>query len=142
VDQDGDVIDILVQRRRHKQAAERFFRRLLKGQGREPRWLVTDKLRSYGAAHRTTMPTVPQPGLCEQSSRSLARTDSPTGTSHARVQLPDSGSKISDTARTHTESLSARPPPDAGGQLSNITSAGVSGLEGSGMRIRGDAIAR
>jgi len=58
VDQDGDTIDILVQRRRNKKAAIRFFRRLLKGQGGEPRWLVTDKLRSYGAAHRTIMPTV------------------------------------------------------------------------------------
>jgi len=58
VDQDGDVIDILLQRRRNKKAAERFFRRLLKGQGCKPRWLVTDKLRSYDAAHRTIMPTV------------------------------------------------------------------------------------
>ncbi len=58
VDQDGDVIDILVQRRRNQHAAERFFRRLIKGQGGEPRWLVTDKLRSYDAAHRTVMPTV------------------------------------------------------------------------------------
>ena len=59
VDQDGDVIDILVQRRRHQRAAERFIRHLLKGQGRAPRWLVSDKLRSYDAAHRTLMPTVP-----------------------------------------------------------------------------------
>ncbi len=59
VDQDGDTIDILVQRQRNKKAAVRFFRRLIKGQGREPRWLVTDKLRSYDAAHRTLMPTVP-----------------------------------------------------------------------------------
>ncbi len=58
VDQDGDTIDILVQRRRNQRAAERFFRRLLKGQGREPRWLITDKLKSYGAAHRSIMPTV------------------------------------------------------------------------------------
>jgi len=58
VDQDGDVMDILVQPRRNQQAAERFFRRLLKGEGRVPRWLVTDKLRSYDAAHRTVMPTV------------------------------------------------------------------------------------
>ena len=58
VDQDGDTIDILVQRRRNKQAAVRFFRRLIKGQGGKPRWLMTDKLKSYGAAHRTTMPTV------------------------------------------------------------------------------------
>ncbi len=58
VDQDGDVIDILVQPRRDRRAAERFFRKLLKGQGVEPNRLVTDKLRSYGAAHRTTMPSV------------------------------------------------------------------------------------
>ena len=58
VDQAGDTIDMLVQRRRNQCAAERFFRRLLKGQGGEPRWLVTDKLRSYDAAHRTVMPTV------------------------------------------------------------------------------------
>ncbi len=58
VDQDGDTLDILVQTRRNQRAAERFFRRLLKGQGGEPRWLVTDKLQSYGAAHRAVMPTV------------------------------------------------------------------------------------
>ena len=58
VDQDGDVIDILVQPRRNRRAAQRFFRKLLKGQGREPRRLVTVKLRSYGAAHRTIMPSV------------------------------------------------------------------------------------
>ena len=58
VDQDGDVIDILVQSRRDRRAAARFFRKLLKGQGREPRRLITDKLRSYSAAHRTVMPSV------------------------------------------------------------------------------------
>ena len=57
-DQDGDVIDILVQPRRDRRAAERFFRKLLKGQGREPRRLITDKLGSYSAAHRTVMPSV------------------------------------------------------------------------------------
>ncbi len=58
VDQDGDVIDILVQSRRNRQAATRFFRKLLKAQGRVPRRLITDKLRSYAAAHRTVMPSV------------------------------------------------------------------------------------
>ena len=58
VDQDGDVIDILVQSRRDRRAAKRFFRKLLKGQGRVPGRLVTDKLRSYGAAHREVMPSV------------------------------------------------------------------------------------
>ena len=58
VDQDGDVIDILVQSRRDRQAAARFFRKLLKGQGRGPRRLIMDKLGSYRAAHRTVMPSV------------------------------------------------------------------------------------
>jgi putative transposase len=58
VDQDGDVIDILVQRHRDTKAARRFFRKLLKGQGSEPWQLVTDKLRSYAAAHRSVMPSV------------------------------------------------------------------------------------
>ncbi len=50
VDQDGDVIDILVQRYRNARAAIRFFRKLLKGQESKPWQLVTDKLKSYGAA--------------------------------------------------------------------------------------------
>ncbi len=56
VDEDGDVLDILVQSRRDRRAALRFFRKLLKGQGCVPRRLVTDKLRSYPAACRTVMP--------------------------------------------------------------------------------------
>ena len=58
VDEDGDVIDILVQSRRDRRAAARFFRKLLKGQGREPRRLITNKLRSSVTAHRTAMPSV------------------------------------------------------------------------------------
>ena len=58
VDEDGDVIDILVQSRRNRRAAVRFFRKLLKGQGCVPRRLITDKLRSYPAARRTVMPSV------------------------------------------------------------------------------------
>ena len=58
VDQDGDVLDILVQSRRNRHAAARFFRKLLKRQGCVPQRLITDKLRSYPAAHRTVMPSV------------------------------------------------------------------------------------
>lgn len=57
-DQDGDVIDVMVQTRRDKQAAERFFRMCLKKQRQAPRRLVTDKLRSYRAAHREVMSEV------------------------------------------------------------------------------------
>ena len=58
VDEEGDVIDILVQRYRNARAAKRFFRKLLKGQERTLRQLVTDKLKSYGAARRSMMPSV------------------------------------------------------------------------------------
>ena len=58
VDQDGDVIDLLVQSRRNRRAATRFFCKLLKAQGRVPRRVITDKLLSYRAAHRTVMPSV------------------------------------------------------------------------------------
>jgi putative transposase len=56
VDQDGQVLDVLVQTRRNRKAASRFFRRLLKQQGQTPRRLMTDKLRSYAPAHREVMP--------------------------------------------------------------------------------------
>ena len=59
VDQDGDLIDLLVQPRRDGRAARRVFRKLLKGQRQEPMRLVTDKLGSYQVAHRDVMPWVP-----------------------------------------------------------------------------------
>jgi putative transposase len=58
VDQDGHVLDILVQRRRDKIAAKTFFRKLLKGMRYVPRVIVTDQLRSYGAAIRELLPGV------------------------------------------------------------------------------------
>jgi transposase-like protein len=58
VDQDGVVLDILVQARRDANAAKRFFRRLLKGLQYVPRVIVTDKLRSYGVAQRQLLPGV------------------------------------------------------------------------------------
>jgi putative transposase len=58
VDQDGHVLDILVQRRREKKAATKFFRKLLKGFTYVPRVIITDKLKSYGAAKRELLPSV------------------------------------------------------------------------------------
>ena len=52
VDRDGFVLDVLVQSRRDKKAAKRLLRKLLKKQGRAPRVMITDKLRSYGAAKK------------------------------------------------------------------------------------------
>src|SRR6267143_887927 len=58
VAQDGNVLDILVQSRRSATAAGRFFRKLLKGLQYVPRVIVTDKLKSYGAAKRKILPSV------------------------------------------------------------------------------------
>ncbi|TFG71194.1 MAG: IS6 family transposase [Anaerolineales bacterium] len=52
VDQDGEVVDVFLQKRRDGAAAKRFFKRLLKAHRNEPRKIVTDKLRSYGVAYR------------------------------------------------------------------------------------------
>jgi IS1 family transposase len=58
VDQDGNVLDILVQSRRNKKAAEKFFRKLLKGLQYVPRVMITDKLARYAAAKREIMASV------------------------------------------------------------------------------------
>jgi putative transposase len=58
VDQDGDVLDILVQNWRDKKAAKKFFRKLLKRSRYAPRVIITDKLKSYSAASAEVMPSV------------------------------------------------------------------------------------
>ncbi len=58
VDQDGEVLDILVQSRRDKKAAKKFFRKLLKRLQYVPSVIITDKLKSYSAAKAEIMPSV------------------------------------------------------------------------------------
>jgi len=94
VDQDGDVIDILVQPRRDRRAAERFFRKLLKGQGREP--------------------------LREQSGRGFPPTDPTAGARHAKVQVVCSSATILVGARNHPECVPCRTTPAAGSQLPEV----------------------
>ena len=66
VDQDDTVLDILVQSRRNKQAAKQCFRQLLKGLQYVSRVIITEKLKSYGAAKREILP-----GVEHRQSRSL-----------------------------------------------------------------------
>ena len=56
IDQEGEVLDVYLQIKRDGAAAKRFFKRLLRSHVGEPRKIVTDKLRSYGVAHRELMP--------------------------------------------------------------------------------------
>jgi putative transposase len=79
VDQYGNVLDILVQGRRNKTAAKRFFRKLLTGLCYVPRVIVTDKLGSYGAAKCEILPSVEHrqsrylSNLCEVSHQPTRR---------------------------------------------------------------------
>ena len=56
VDQDGEMVDVYLQAKRDGAAAKRFFKRLLRSNGGEPRRIVSDKLRSYPVAHRELIP--------------------------------------------------------------------------------------
>ena len=56
VDQDGEVVDVYLQSKRNAATAKRFFRRLIRNHKVEPRKIVTDKLPSYGVAHRELIP--------------------------------------------------------------------------------------
>jgi putative transposase len=58
VDQDGNILDVLVQRRRDKTAAKTFLRKLLKGSMYAPWVILTDKLKGYGTAKRELLPGV------------------------------------------------------------------------------------
>ena len=85
VDEDGDVLDILVQSRRNRRAATRFFRKLLKRQGREPRRLITDQssssknasLRLRWATRNSARPTPDRVSLTKQGSFGKVRLSHP-----------------------------------------------------------------
>jgi transposase-like protein len=87
VDQDGDVIDILLQSRRDQRAAERFFRRLLRSQGKEPFRIITDRLKSYGAARRTILPYVLLEGI--PAGMSMVKLEQSIGKVHGILAVHD-----------------------------------------------------
>ena len=73
VDQNGFVLDVLVQSRRNTKAAKRLMRKPLKRHGSAPQVMISDKLRSYGAAKREVMPGVdhrPHKGLNKRAENS------------------------------------------------------------------------
>src|SRR5882757_3178531 len=87
VDQDGFVLDVLVQSRRNTKAAKRLMRKLLKGQGRSPRVMITDKFLWRGKARhharrRTSITQRP-----EQPGGEFPSTDSATRTDHEGLQV-------------------------------------------------------
>ena len=121
VDQDGDVIDILLQPRRDRRAAERFFRKLLKGQGREPRRTghrQAEELCGSAPNHHALSRPRHKP-IREQSGGSLPRADPTAGATNAKVQIHGSSATVLVGAWDHPESLPCRTPSAASSQLPN-----------------------
>jgi transposase-like protein len=83
VDQDGHVLDILVQGRRDKHAAKKFFRKLLKGCQYVPQVIITDKLKSYGAAQRDILPGSSTANIGTSTTVPRTRTNPPASGSGA-----------------------------------------------------------
>ena len=125
VDQDGDLLDILVQSRRDRRAAIRFFRKVLKGQGRSPRRLVTDKLRSRGAPQCDAIYGSPHCSVREQSCRGVTSANATARATDAPVQIRRARAAVSLGTRTRPESLSDRSTSAAVGAPPRASDAGV-----------------
>lgn len=111
VDQDGNVLDILVQSRRNKAAAKKFFRKLLKGCEYVPRVLITDKLGSYEAAHKDVMPSVEHRKHKRLNNRAenSHQPDTPTRTDNAPLQVARLGPALSVRLRADPRALVPAP---------------------------------
>ena len=107
VDDEGEILDLLVQRRRDAKAAARLMRKLLKKHGFEPTLLVTDKLRSYGAARRATaIVGSPWAGSAQkQSGREFTSSGSPTRAEDATVQIARISATVPVRSRLRPEHL-------------------------------------
>jgi transposase-like protein len=119
VDDEGEVLDLLLQRRRDKAAAVKLMRNLLKKQGFAPDVLVTDKLRSYAAAKvRNGIVGAPRTRLAqEQSGREFASTDTTARAQDAALQVAWIGPAIPVRSRRRSQHIqrpaSSRIPPHA-----------------------------
>ncbi len=124
VDSEGNVLEVLLQRRRDTNAAKRFFRKLLKQQGFVPRVLGTDKLKSYEAAKKPVMPRVEHrqhKGL--NTSREFPSAATSARPANATIQISRASATISlsfwtdsrplssETTSTHCETIPRTPAP-------------------------------
>ena len=126
IDHEGEVLDMLVQRRRDTRAALRLMRKLLKKQGFAPKLLVTDKLRSYAWAFRSLRLTCPhEQGLAEeQSNRKLASAGAPARAQNAAVQVGLLRSAFSQHARRRSQHLQPSAPSRVAVHAPDLSSRG------------------
>jgi DDE domain len=135
VDQDGVVLDVLIQSRRHAGATKRFFKRLLKSLPYVPRVLITDTLRSYGVAKRELLPGVTAPWrrtseepLLEQQGRELTSAHSASEAADATLQIIFAGPAISAGACIHLWTLPPTTPSNGGQPLPGLACPSIQGL--------------
>jgi transposase-like protein len=102
VDHEGEILDMLVQRRRDTRAALRLMRKLLKKQGFVPKLLITDKLRSYASAFRRLRLTCPH----EQGLRKNNRAEN----SHQAVRRRERKMQRFKSARSASVFSACTPP--------------------------------
>jgi hypothetical protein len=116
VDHEGEVLDMLVQRRRGTRAALRLMRKLLKKKGFAPKLLVTDKLSSYGAAFRQLRLTCPH----ERGLRKNNRAE------NSHQSCGDESAKCSDSSRLDPPSVfsTSIPPSTTPSTINDISSLG------------------
>jgi hypothetical protein len=128
---EGEVLDMLVQRRRDTRAALRLMRKLLKKQGFAPKLLTTDKLRSYAAAFRRLRLTCPH----EQGLRMNNRAEN----SHQAVRRREQKMQRFKSARSAQRFLSMQPPFTTPSTFNAISSrARRSGSSEPRRRINGE----
>src|SRR6516165_8423869 len=116
VDNEGEVLDMLVQRRRDTQAALRLMRKLLKKQGFAPKLLVTDKLGSYGSAFRQLRLTGPH----DQGLRKNNRAEN----SHQIVRRRERKMSVSSHLDPRSVFSTSIPPSTTPSTINDISSHG------------------
>jgi len=127
-EEDSEVVDVFLQARRDGRAATRFFKRLLKVNGREPRKIVTDNLRSYGVAHRELMPdTIHDTSQYANNRAELSH--QPTRARHASLQIDKSGPTVSEYTRRSVQPVQFGSTLDIGQSLSAIQTTRLCVLE-------------
>ena len=104
------VLDVLVQSRRDAKAAKRLLRKLLKKQMRAPRVLITDKLKSYGAARRK-LRLGSEHRQHKGPRRELASADTPTRTTSEALHVGPTSAALSVHPRPDRQPLSPAPQP-------------------------------
>jgi putative transposase len=129
VDQNGNTLDVLVQSRRNKKAARRFFAKLLKGLCYVPRVIVTDKLKSYAAAKAEIMPGVEHRQHKGLNNRAEVSHQPTRGTTDATIQIAASRSAFSVGTCTDQQCLPLPPLASVGTTGSVRPQSGIPALE-------------